>query len=870
MRIKFLSYLFFTVIFQQSVNAQFADDFSDGDFTANPTWSGTSADFIVNTSQQLQLNQTIASASYLSAPNASATLDGMEWNVWVKQTFSPSGSNFGRVYLVSDQADVSQPLNGYYLQFGEAGSLDAIELFQQTGIASTSVCRATNGMIANSFTVRVRVVRDNTGLWELYVDYSGGTNYILENSGTEITYNTTSFIGVQCVYTASNADNFFYDDFYFGPEIIDVAPPTLVSATAISTTQLDVVFSETVDQVSAETEGNYFVNNGIGTPANAVRDATNLSLVHLTFTNAFSNGVTNELMVNAVQDMNTNAINLDTIQFMYFVPAIPQYRDVVINEIFADPGPQVSLPDAEFIELYNASNQVFDLQGWTFTDGSSTATMGSHVLAPGAFVIVCPNADTASFQFYGNVIGVSSFPSLNNAGDDIRILDDNGNLIDRVIYSDDWYQDEVKKDGGWTLEQVNPNAACSNGFNWRASNGNTGGTPDAINSVYNNTPDTQAPSVSAVYVNSNSQLQVVFNEVLDSMNVLTATYTVSGGISVTGVQNVSPAYTNVILTLSPVLDTGVVYTLTISNITDCEGNTITANTNVDFVLPYQAISNEIIINEILFNPATSGVDFVEIYNHSEKPVSLKNWTLANYDNDTIYSHKIITLNDFVLYPDEYLLLTTEKQTVLNEYPLSLPYADRFLEMESLPSFNNDSGTVYLINNQNKVSDKFSYTEDMQFELLNSVEGVSLERLDFNRATNDAGNWHSAAEAVGFATPGYLNSQFHLSDAGDGNISIEPETFSPDNDGYNDVVNIHFAFDEPGFVANVHLYDVQGRLIKELARNELLGTKGTFTWDGINEKREKALTGIYVLYFEVFDLSGQVKKYKKSLVLATKF
>ncbi|MBA3972449.1 MAG: hypothetical protein H0X46_09985 [Bacteroidetes bacterium] len=55
----------------------------------------------------------------------------------------------------------------------------------------------------------------------------------------------------------------------------------------------------------------------------------------------------------------------------------------------------------------------------------------------------------------------------------------------------------------------------------------------------------------------------------------------------------------------------------------------------------------------------------------------------------------------------------------------------------------------------------------------------------------------------------------------------------------------------------------------MIRNELLGTNGTFSWDGINDAREKARIGIYIIYFEVFDLSGTVKHYKKTCVLAGK-
>ena len=127
---------------------QVQDDFSDGDFTNNPAWSGSTSQFIVNASMQLQLNNTVAGQSYITTPFIANTLDNYEWQAYVTHGFSPSGSNYGRVYLTSNQADLTQPLNGYYLQFGEALSNDAIELFRQSGTSSVSVCRGTGAAIA--------------------------------------------------------------------------------------------------------------------------------------------------------------------------------------------------------------------------------------------------------------------------------------------------------------------------------------------------------------------------------------------------------------------------------------------------------------------------------------------------------------------------------------------------------------------------------------------------------------------------------------------------------------------------------------------------------------------------------------------------
>ena len=83
------------------------------------------------------------------------------------------------------------------------------------------------------------------------------------------------------------------------------------------------------------------------------------------------------------------------------------------------------------------------------------------------------------------------------------------------------------------------------------------------------------------------------------------------------------------------------------------------------------------------------------------------------------------------------------------------------------------------------------------------------------------------------------------------------------------MNINYHFDVPGYTANITIFDSKGQVVKPLIQNELLGIKGTFSWDGINADHEKARIGIYIIYFEVFDLEGDVRHYKKTCVLGGK-
>ncbi|MGZ4048216.1 MAG: lamin tail domain-containing protein [Bacteroidia bacterium] len=1122
--------------------AQITDNFSDGDFTTSPAWSGDATEFTVNASQQLQLNNTVAGASYLSTASPGPAIDNFQWTFYIKQSFAPSSSNYGRVYLVSDQSNLEGALNGYYLQFGEAGSLDAVELFRQTGLASTSVCRGTNGEIAAAFAIGIKVTRDVSGNWNLYVDPAGGTAYGLEATGIDLTHITTNFFGVATVYTITDATKFYFDNFYNGPIIIDTTPPAIVSSTIISNTQLDILFNENVDLTTSQMTANYSADNGLGNPSAAARDAVNFNLVHLTFATAFTSGLLNTLTVINVQDLSANTITAATSTFTYVAPTTAAFKDVIfneimadespvvglpgvefveiynrnststfnlngwkfsdisgsstatlgnydlgpnqyliickntdtslftsfgnrlgvvtmpslnntgdnlylqnasltlidsvaysdswyhdavkknggwtlelinpnaavacpitnnwiasnnilggtpgtqnsiystvmdvtaptisgvtvvdsmhitvcfsealdasqisvlsnytisdgignpsvalanstlncvdltlstslnttttytlaltnesdcsgnaltptvtafnyfkikqfdieINEIFADVSPAISLPAKEYVELYNKSSHVINLNGWQLSDatGSSTAVIGNYPLAPGHYLIICKNTDTVLFSPFGNYFGTTSFPSLNDSGDDLTLKDNKGEVVDFIAYADTWYQDATKKNGGWSLEQIDPNNPCAGMNNWRASVNPTGGTPGTVNSINASNPDHTPPQVSRVSVIAPDTIQVYFNEPLDSVTMLNpVVYTIDNSIgNPIAVKVLAPDFKSVRLALGTTLSTGTIYTVIVNNaITDCVGNQIGADNTGRFAIPFPADVNDIVINEILYDPNSPGVDYVEIYNRSTKVIDLKTMTLSQYDtiNNTIVSPENISTDGYLLFPKDYLVLSENGSIVKTQYHTTDP--ERFLDMNNLPSLNISGGTVCL-STSTAIIDNFKYYADMQFGLLNITKGVSLERIDFDRLTQDRTNWHSAAEDMGFGTPGYKNSQYHNAGETDNALEITPDIFSPDDDGFNDVVNINYHFAIPGFTANVTIYDSKGRIVKLLEQNELLGIKGTISWDGIDNDREKARIGIYIIYFEVFDLSGNVKHYKKTCVLGGK-
>lgn len=853
------------VVLSNLLFSQTSDDFEDGNFITNPEWTGNQELFKVNSDFRLQLYDDEENQVYLGTANS--VMVNTEWRCWVKLSFSPSGNNNARYYLVSDKNDLEGSLNGYFLQFGESGSNDAIELFRQDGGEITSVCRGTEGIISTSFEIRVKVTRDDVGNWKLFVDQNGGEDFTFEAEGADNTYSQTSRIGFLCKYTSSNSSKMYFDDVYAGPFIVDNDPPVLLNIETETDSTATLQFNEVLNEESAAVVENYLVDNGIDNPSIAYRDEIDASLIRLAFDQKFELGRNYFMSVTGVKDLAENIMNPQQMEFSYYQP---QPFDVVINEIMADPTPPVGLPEYEYLELYNQTESNINLDGWTLIIGTSEKIFSSIILPASGYLILAKETAQVLSQF-GEFYGFSSF-SLTNSGQTVELISNNGITISHISYTDNWYSNPEKEDGGWSIEQKNPANICSGYENWTASEDSKGGTPGAINSVANNS--ILLPQLSSFEVTTNNIMQLYFNQTMDEESLSNnEVYVVNGSVG-------TPEYVytfidepkRVELYFNNTFNTGIIYELTIKNsLMNCMQLSLISDTIVSFGLPDSIEKNDVVINEILFNPWTNGEDYVELYNRSDKVIDLYTLLIGSVKesppNPPDTTKNNIVNNQSLLLPGEYVALSVSPETVKKQYDTQSPNA--FLKVEPFPSYNNDEGQILLTSYDDIVIDSFSYSEDMQFPLLIYFDGVALERINPDVSAANKNNWHSAAESVGFGTPGYKNSQYVSNIITDDDIVIEPQIFSPDNDGFDDIINIKYGFDKPGYVMSATVFNAGGYPVRKLVNNEYLGTEGSVSWDGMQDDNSKAPVGIYVFFITVYDVDGNVKKYKKMGVLAAK-
>ena len=277
---------------------------------------------------------------------------------------------------------------------------------------------------------------------------------------------------------------------------------------------------------------------------------------------------------------------------------------------------------------------------------------------------------------------------------------------------------------------------------------------------------------------------------------------------------------------------------------------------------------DILINEVLFNPYDDGEDFVELYNNTYDTIMMNNIRLATWDTDLQKLKTMVSLPDSVLLlPQDYLVLTTDDDALYRHY--TVKYRNKVVVMNKMPAYSNQKGVVIVSLKDSTIIDRFDYTEDLHYRWLTDVEGVSLERRFFDQPTNTSSNWHSAAKSSGWATPTYRNSQAVNMIVSDDAFAVEPTIFSPDNDGYNDLLNIIYSISDGNLLANISVFDEQGRLVRSLERNAFLGTTGTFVWDGSDQNGSRCRIGNYVIYIEVYDTKGNVQIIKKVITLMMK-
>lgn len=539
---------------------------------------------------------------------------------------------------------------------------------------------------------------------------------------------------------------------------------------------------------------------------------------------------------------------------------------IVINEILSDPSPIVALPNCEFIELRNCTNEIINLNKWRISNGTTTATIAiDFFLKPDSLVILCAKSNVIFFNGNNNIIGLTSFPTLGNEEDIIILGNKNGETIHAVTYKKSWHDNAVKSEGGWSLEMSNPFRPC-NINNWYSSKSLLGGTPGKENSIFKKESIEEKLQAIQCTAISQKEFTLKFNKSADSSSLsIASNYNIeSTGQYPLKVLPIPPLFDQVKLIFKDGIEKEKVYQLNINNIKRCTSITVDT-TSILTGIPIIPSKGELIINELLFNPAPYGADFLELNNNSHSIINARDIYIAGKNSaGQIGSQYRCSNEDMNIFPGKYLAITTDSSYIIKTWK----NIDRgaISEIKSMPFYPDNEGNAVLINKEGMLIDEFQYTDDMHYPLLINQEGVSLERIDPMLPTSLIENWHSASSTAGYATPTKENSQFRKSDSINKIIEIPQTDFSPNNDGINDLLTIAYKMSNPGNSISIYAFNFNGMMIRKIADNQLCGTNGTFIWNGLDQNKLRVASGIYLIFIEILDLRGKLMKFKKAIAV----
>jgi len=379
--------------------------------------------------------------------------------------------------------------------------------------------------------------------------------------------------------------------------------------------------------------------------------------------------------------------------------------------------------------------------------------------------------------------------------------------------------------------------------------------------------DVIAPTMTNVEVIDAKTLSVSYDERLNPNFALDAkNYSVDNNVgNPSGVAFKSGSNSTMILTFGIVLNSGTTYNLISNNIRDLSGNA-KANT-LPFSFAILPSRGDLLISEVLTDPYSGGDDFVELYNNSSKTIKLNGLLIKNGQKTDV---KTLSTG-YILAPNQYVAISRNTDFLKTTY--NTPLNAQFITA-TLPSLNVSEAniTIQVLENGSYVTlDSFDYNQSLHYSLIDATKGVSLERIDFTVDANSSDNWHSAPEAVKFATPGYKNANARTNNPNLSNgFTPNTKTITPNGDGSFDFLLLDYLLDKPGFLATIRVFDTEGFEVNALVNNSLLGSAGSFKWEGVDKEGNILKTGMYIFFIQLLHPDGDLREEKHVVVVANNF
>ncbi len=524
---------------------------------------------------------------------------------------------------------------------------------------------------------------------------------------------------------------------------------------------------------------------------------------------------------------------------------------LMINEFL----PRPESDQCEFIELVYHGSISLNIQDWRVTDENigSNYTLPAFTIEQSDLIVIARDSTLLNIV-PTNVLYIvpqGGFPVLNNAGDEIRIFDPFDTLIDSLYYTEDWgYMD------GISMEKILPAYQSEDPVSWKPCTDDFGITPGAENSVTPLDVDGAIITDSIIHEPEFPQHDQNVTILIPIANV--GLSTISGiitiedndeEISTTSIPPITSGDTTIVdVTLQP-LSSGIhPLTIILDIPLDSNPENDVAADTVKVSYPFGSV----VINEFLAQPDSTQVEFVEVV--SMITVNIENWAISDNTKSLKLFPVIHVLgNDFIV--------VSEDSSLLARLPLEGNLA---VPKSGFPVLNNTSDGIYIYDMTGFIVDSLLYSEEWPV-----TDGRSSEKFRPEFVSNDSSKWGVAVN-LGAMTPGDTNSIFFEEIPKEGTVIYEPNPFSPDNDGFDDVLQIKYKLPFEQAISKVEIFDVVGRSIDTPYWNLHVAQEGILSWFGNRKNGEPARIGIYIIKFTAKNpATGKTWENVQTVVLAKK-
>ena len=499
----------------------------------------------------------------------------------------------------------------------------------------------------------------------------------------------------------------------------------------------------------------------------------------------------------------------------------------------------------EFVEIYNLGMTSIDLSGWIISDTQSDDDLvgDSFLLGPSQYGLIMEGdydgllyaqlipASALILFVDGNAIG----NNLNNTADSLYLVDAEGNTMDSMGWGESIEDD-------YSLEKVNFEFGNISG-NWRKSLIELG-TPGFENSVsdlqrdvaidsiihYPQYPAVDEPIQFDVYASNQGFEETMVQLYMNDNYQQTATLlSQSQIIFQTNHSGLSPGTHLITFDLQSAGD-----------------NAQENNSKIDTIFISFGLG-DVLINEIMYDPLSGNPEWVEIVNKTDEIINLLGWGLT--DKEEQLPDGVTESAD--VFPNEFLIFNKENST------------SNWIIQGDFPGLNNDGDDLRLYDPTGNEIDRVEYSDDW-----GGGDGYSLERVTHYLPSNDPSNWGSSIDPFG-STPSEKNSLHTSQIEESGTILLDPNPFSPDGNGHEDILTVSYHL--PFFQARliVDIFSLDGYRMKQLARGEAVASQGFLQWDGMSDKDQKCMVGQYLLKFHASDMQSSKKFQKIERVILAK-